>query len=368
MTPWLWRGNTGVHVTHVKTTVNCASSSSWLPAMIRVWINLSALQQKPKMFFLNLNKWKVPFSPPCDRCCSLRPPSPLRWPPPPGCWWSASSWSPAWSAACWAGPGCPPPCIPGPGPGSPAWTRAWWCSARGTWRRSWRPWPGPRSAARRTSAAAASSSWAPAPAFVTRSQNSGQNFQSPGRISFRDFLTKPGIRHLFQLGDWLKYEPETDRNNNQLWIIKHNLTINKTFQKCAALYKCSCLPADSAWCRSSGRSTDTRMASQCRTCGARTGCGSWDSPWSRRCGCTGGSASPCLTSPPWHEPSGHCPSWSPGGAARTRCPGGAASWSRWPRRSLRCSGRGTASGLRSRGQSRGHGTREMSDEMMRGET
>merc|ERR1711911_369438 len=78
--------------------------------------------------------------------------------------------------------------------------------------------------------------WAPAPVFVTRSQNTGQNFQFQGRISFRDFLTKPGIRHLFQLGDWLKYEPETDRNNNQLWIIKHNLTINKTFQKCAALY------------------------------------------------------------------------------------------------------------------------------------
>lgn len=47
----------------------------------------------------------------------------------------------------------------------------------------------------------------------------------------------PDIRHLFQLGDWLKYEPETDRNNIQLWIIKYNLTINKTFRKCAALYK-----------------------------------------------------------------------------------------------------------------------------------
>ena len=59
------------------------------------------------------------------------------------------------------------------------------------------------------------------------------------------------------------------------------------------------------------------MASLCRICDARTGCGSWDCPWSRRCGCTGDSATPCLTSPPWCGPSGHCPSWSPGGAART---------------------------------------------------
>ena len=50
-------------------------------------------------------------------------------------------------------------------------------------------------------------------------------------------MTEPDIRHLFQLGDWLKYEPETDRNNIQLWIIKYNLTINKTFRKCATLYK-----------------------------------------------------------------------------------------------------------------------------------
>ena len=67
------------------------------------------------------------------------------------------------------------------------------------------------------------------------------------------------------------------------------------------------------------------MASLCRTCGAQTGCGSWDCPWSRRCGCTGDNASPCLTSPPWREPSGHYPSWSPGGAAHT-CDGSMSEW------------------------------------------